>query len=108
MVQCDLDLPEHVSNGTYTHDGEQFCQIILKSIHNFEVMVWTNSDRRMDVLTHIQRTVIVKTMSCSPQAGSTKTDDNQCNRHHFSLPQLIISRTVTCESSLAGLGKNTV
>ena len=35
--KCDLDLvptSANVSNGTSAHDGEQLCQIILKSINN--------------------------------------------------------------------------
>ena len=36
-------------------------------------MVWTNSDghTHTDACTYIHQTVIVTTMSCSPQAGST-------------------------------------
>ena len=37
FTKCDLDLGPtrtNVSNGTSSRDGEQLCQIILKSIHN--------------------------------------------------------------------------
>ena len=47
VFKCDLDRGPtltYVSNGTSTSDGEQLCQIILKSIHNCKVMVLTNWD----------------------------------------------------------------
>ena len=113
----------NVSNGTSTHDGEQLCKFILKSIQNYrsygpgknltfkcdldlgptdtwmfqmahlhltenicvklfwnpstivEVMVWTNSDRcthERRQWTHIHKTVIVTTISRSPQVDFTK------------------------------------
>ena len=75
--KCDLDLGPtwiNVSNGTSTHDREQLCQIILKSIHNCrsygpDKLGRTHAYRH--VRTHIHRTVIVSTMSHSPQADST-------------------------------------
>ena len=76
--KCDIDPTlTNVSNGTSTRDREQFCQIILKSIPFVEVMVRMNSDGRThastETRTHIRRTVVVTTVSRSPQAGSTKT-----------------------------------
>ena len=41
--KCDLDLPHtwiNVSNGTATSQGEQLCQIILKSMHNCRSYGW--------------------------------------------------------------------
>ena len=41
--KCDLDLPHtwiNVSNGTATPQGEQLCQIILKSMHNCMSYGW--------------------------------------------------------------------
>ena len=63
-LMCDLDLRPtgmNVSNGTWTRDGEQFCQIILKSIHN------CRSYGRTDTCTHTHRTLIVTTMSHKAQ-----------------------------------------
>ena len=65
----------NVLNDTSTRDGEQLCQIILKSIHNcrsLEVMIQTNSDGRTNACMHIHQTDIVTTMSCSPQSGLQK------------------------------------
>ena len=70
----DLDLGPTcaiASNDTSTRDGEQLCQIILKSIHNYksyglDKFGWTQG------YTHIHQTVVITTMSRSPQAGSTK------------------------------------
>ena len=62
-----------------THDREQLCQIILKSIHNCGVCacmcVCVGPDKfgRAQAHMHIHQTVIVPTMSRSPQAGLTKT-----------------------------------
>ena len=77
----DLDLwptQMNVWNGTSTHDGEQLCQIILKSINNcrsygLDKFRWTEGRTHlltlacMHVRTH--QTVIVTTMSRSPQRG---------------------------------------
>ena len=74
--KCEIDLGStwtNVSNGKSTRDGEQLCQIIiciLKSIRN-----WSGGNRtdggRTHARTHIHRTVVVTTMSCLLQAGST-------------------------------------
>ena len=62
------------SNGTSTPQGVQFCQIILKSIINIEVMVRTYPDglrhAGTNAPTHVS--VVVVFMSCLLQAGSTK------------------------------------
>ena len=68
-------------NGTSTNDGEQMYQIILKSIYKCRSYGpdRINSDGQRNAHTHVltlgwtytHQTVIVITMSCSPQSGST-------------------------------------
>ena len=59
--KCDHDLGHtltNVSNGTSTHDGEQSCQIILKSIHNCR-SYGLDKFGRMHGCMHIHQTVIL-------------------------------------------------
>ena len=75
--KCDLDLGptcKNVSNGTSTCDREQSCQISLKSIHicrSYGPDKCGQTDGHTHRPTHIHQTVVVITMSRSPQVGST-------------------------------------
>ena len=75
-VTLTFNLPKNVSNGSSPPQGQQLCQIVLKSMHFVQVMVRTNSDGRTDTLTHgrthIHRTKIVTTMSRLPASGLDK------------------------------------
>ena len=54
-----FDLPEwNLQNGTSTYDGEQLCQIILKSIHNcrsysLDNFGWTHACKQAHANTHM-------------------------------------------------------
>ena len=54
-----FNLPKNVSNPTSPPQGQQLCQIVLKSMHYFTSYGPNNRHRRMDALTHIHRTKIV-------------------------------------------------
>ena len=65
-----------ISNGTSTHDGKQFCQVSLKSIHNCRRYGPDKFERMhtcTDAHTHLHQTEVVTTMPRSLKVGSTKT-----------------------------------
>ena len=79
-LTCDLDLQPiwtNVLNGISTRQGEQLCQVILKSMHKCTSYDPDKSGRTHVCPTHaratyIHRAEVVRTMSRLPQAGSTK------------------------------------
>ena len=88
---CDLDLQpnwKNVSNGMSPPQGQQMCQIVLKSMHYCTSYGPDKSGQmhgRMHWLTHwcthIHRTKIVTTMSRFPASG---LDNKTCHRDRIS------------------------
>ena len=74
--KCDLDLQltwSNISNGTSTPQGKQLCHIILKLIkkcrsYGQDQSGWTHTCMH-NTRTHIHRTEVVMTMSCSLQGA---------------------------------------
>ena len=73
-----FNLPKNVSNGTFPPQGQQLCQIVLKSMHyctllsgQIQTCAWTNGR------TDIHRTKIVTTMSRFPASGFDKNGSSQ-------------------------------
>ena len=61
-VTLTFNLPKNVSNGTSPPQGQQLCQIVLKSMH-YCTSYDPDKSGRTHVRTHIHRTKIVTTMS---------------------------------------------
>ena len=66
-----FNLPKNVSNGTSLPQGQQLCQIVLKSMH-YCTSYGTDKFGRMHGRTHIHRKKIVTTMSRLPLSGLDK------------------------------------
>ena len=79
---CDLDFQptwKNVSNGTSPPQGQQLCQIVLKSTH-YCTSYGPDKSGRTHACTHIHRTKILTTMSRLPASGL----DKKCFKWHFS------------------------
>ena len=72
-----FDLPERIFEVAHLHVVEELCQNILKSIHNcrsYGPDKFGQTDAHTNAGMHEHQTIIVRIMSCSPQAGSTKNE----------------------------------
>ena len=81
-VTLTLGLPELMFQMAHLHcDGEQLCQVILKSIHNSRSYC-PDKFERTHGRTNMHRTIIVTTISHSPQAGSIEKKKQQFFRKY--------------------------
>ena len=71
FVILTFNLPKNVSNGTSPPQGQQLCQIVLKSMH-YCTSYGPDKSGRTHGRTHIHRTKIVTTMSRLPGSGLDK------------------------------------
>ena len=71
-VTLILGLPEQMFQMPHLSVMENICVISFLKIHPQLCKSWAEQIRQTQERTHIQQTIIVTTMSGSPQAGSTK------------------------------------
>ena len=91
-VTLTFNQPKNVSNGTSPLQGQQLCQIVLKSMH-YCTSYGPDKSGRTHGRTHIHRTKIVTTMSRLPASG---LDNKLCSS---SLPHPSLRITFLKESS---------
>ena len=70
-VTLTFNLPKNVSNGTSPPQGQQLCQIVLKSMH-YCTSNGSDKSGRTHGCTHIHQTKIVTTMSHLSASGLDK------------------------------------